>query len=141
MCWRHKVLTLRSRVYNISTQKHHKMVEQPLLLLKAVTLFLSTGICLLCLSAFLDATLLSEKMVFVGWLFRLRQSTKSTKSPIAFRILCQVSVWQSAILLQISCKSVQPVPVRVEQPVSPVSSSGDATSNPPFPKMPKCCQN
>ncbi len=40
-------------------------------------------------------------------------------------------------LLPISCKSVQPVPARVEEPASPVrqSSSGGATNNPPFPKM------
>ncbi len=46
----------------------------------------------------------------------------------------QVSVWQSVTLLPISCKSVQPVPARVEEPVSLVrqSSSGGATNNPPF---------
>ena len=39
----------------------------------------------------------------------------------------QVSARQSATLLSISCKSVQPVPVRVEEPVSKVrqSSSGN----------------
>ena len=38
------------------------------------------------------------------------------------------------------CLSVQPVSVRVEEPVSPVrqsSSSGGVTNNSPFPKMPK----
>ena len=51
---------------------------------------------------------------------------------------CQVRAWQSAILLPISCKSVQPVPARVEEPVSLIrqSSSGGVTNNPPFPKMP-----
>ena len=34
--------------------------------------------------------------------------------------LRQVSAWQSATLLPISCKSVQPVPAWVEEPVSPV---------------------
>ncbi len=52
----------------------------------------------------------------------------------------QVSAWQSGALLPvpISCKLVQPVPTWVEKPVSPVkhSSSGGATNNPPFPKMP-----
>ncbi len=32
----------------------------------------------------------------------------------------QVSAWQSAALLPISCKSAQPVPAWVEEPVSPV---------------------
>ena len=32
----------------------------------------------------------------------------------------KVSAWQSATLLPISCKSVLPVPARVEEPVSPV---------------------
>ncbi len=50
---------------------------------------------------------------------------------ILFR--CQVSVWQSATLLPISCKSVHPVPSRVEEPVSPVS--GGAPNNSPFPNM------
>ncbi len=62
---------------------------------------------------------------------------------------CQVSVWQSATLLPTSCNSVQPVPARVEKPVSLArqSSSGDVTNNPPFPKMPQSqhgkvgCQN
>ncbi len=47
------------------------------------------------------------------------------------------SAWQSATLLPISCKSVQPVPVWVEEPVSSVrqSSSSGATNNPPFPKF------
>ncbi len=52
--------------------------------------------------------------------------------------LCrQVSAWQSATLLPISCNWLQPVPARVEEPVSPVrqSFSGGATNNPPFPKM------
>ncbi len=35
----------------------------------------------------------------------------------------QVSAWQSATLLPISCNSVQPVPARVEEPVSPVRQS------------------
>ena len=35
-------------------------------------------------------------------------------------MVCQVSAWQSATMLPISCKSVQPVPARVEQPVSSV---------------------
>ncbi len=50
----------------------------------------------------------------------------------------QVSAWQSATLLPISCKSVQPVPARVEEPGSPVrqSSTGGATNNPPFPNLP-----
>ena len=41
-----------------------------------------------------------------------------------------------SILLPISCKSVQPVPARVEELVSPIrqSSSGGATDNPPFPQ-------
>ena len=34
----------------------------------------------------------------------------------------QVSVWQSATLLPISCRSVQPVPARVEEPVGPESN-------------------
>ncbi len=48
-----------------------------------------------------------------------------------------VSVWQSATLLQISCKSVQPVPARVEERVSPVRqfSVGGVTNNSPFPKV------
>ena len=33
---------------------------------------------------------------------------------------CQVSAWQSATLLPISCKSAQPVSTRVEEPVSQV---------------------
>ena len=39
----------------------------------------------------------------------------------------QVSAWQSANFLPISCNSVQPVPVRVEDPISPIkqSSSGE----------------
>ena len=38
--------------------------------------------------------------------------------------LCgQVSAWQSATLLPISCNSVQPVPAWVKEPVSPVSHS------------------
>ncbi len=43
-----------------------------------------------------------------------------------------------ATLPQISCKSVQPVPARVEEPFSLVrqSSSGGVTSNPLFPNMP-----
>ncbi len=50
----------------------------------------------------------------------------------------QVSAWQSATLLPISCNSVQPVPAQVEELVSPVkqSSSDGTTNNPPFPKMP-----
>ncbi len=50
----------------------------------------------------------------------------------------QVSAWQSATLLPISCKSVQPVPAWLEEPVSPLrqSSSGGATNNAPFPKIP-----
>ncbi len=49
----------------------------------------------------------------------------------------QVSAWQSATQLQISCQSVQPVPAWVEEPVSPVRQAfiGGATNNPPFPKM------
>ncbi len=72
-----------------------------------------------------------------------------TATPTKKRVVCtldgyyyfyyygQVSELQSATLLPISCKSVQPVPARVEEPVSPVrqSSSGGATNNPPFPKM------
>ncbi len=48
-----------------------------------------------------------------------------------------VSAWLSATLLPISCKSVQPVPARVEDPVSLVwqSSSSGATINPTFHKM------
>ena len=38
---------------------------------------------------------------------------------------CQVSDWQSATLLPISCKSVQPVPAWVEELVSPVRHSSD----------------
>ena len=52
----------------------------------------------------------------------------------------QVSARQSATLLLISCRSVQPVPARVEEPVSPVrqSSSGGVTKNiHPFPRRPK----
>ena len=47
-------------------------------------------------------------------------------------ILCQFSAWQSAMLLPMSCKSVQPVPAFIKDPVSPVgqSFSGDATNNP-----------
>ncbi len=43
--------------------------------------------------------------------------------------VCQVSAWQSATLLPISCKSLQPVPAWVEGPVSPArqSSSGGVT--------------
>ena len=51
----------------------------------------------------------------------------------------QVSVWQSATLLPISCNSVQPVPTWVEEPVSPVrqsSSDGPRTIH-PFPRCPK----
>ena len=46
-------------------------------------------------------------------------------------LLNQISAWQLAIKLPISCKSVQPVPVRVEEPVSPArqSSGGGATNN------------
>ena len=57
---------------------------------------------------------------------------------ISICVLGQVRAWQSAKLLLINCKSVQPVPARVEEPISPVkqSSSGGATNNPPFPKMP-----
>ncbi len=40
--------------------------------------------------------------------------------PICILIQRQISAWQSATLLPISCKSVQPVPVRVEEHVSPV---------------------
>ena len=50
-----------------------------------------------------------------------------------------LKVWQSATLLLIRCKSAQqPVPARVEEPVTPIrqSASGGATNNPPFPKMP-----
>ena len=50
----------------------------------------------------------------------------------------QVSTLQSAD--QLSCKSVQPVPARVEDPISPVrqSSSGGAANNLyPFPRCPK----
>ena len=36
---------------------------------------------------------------------------------IALFCLCLVSVWQSATLLPISCKSVHPVPAKVEEPV------------------------
>ena len=36
---------------------------------------------------------------------------------------CQVSAWQTATLLPISCKSEQPVPARVEEPVSTVRQS------------------
>ena len=45
-------------------------------------------------------------------------------------ISIQVSAWQSATLLPISCKSAQSVPARVEEPVSPVrqSSSGSTLS-------------
>ncbi len=51
---------------------------------------------------------------------------------------CQVSACQSAAPLPISCKLVQPVIARVEEPVSPVrqSSSCGVTNNPLFPKMP-----
>ena len=50
----------------------------------------------------------------------------------------QVSAWQSATLLPISCKSSQPVPAQVEEPFSLVRrfTSGGATNNPPFPEMP-----
>ncbi len=43
----------------------------------------------------------------------------------------QVSAWQSATLLPISCKSVRPVSARVENPVSPVrqSSYGSSKNN------------
>ena len=61
----------------------------------------------------------------------------------------QVSAWQSATLLPIRCKSVQPVPARVDEPASLLSqsSSAGATNNSPFPKMPQAsmrkvgCQN
>ena len=46
----------------------------------------------------------------------------------SFGKLGQVSAWQSATLLPISCKSVQPVPARVEEPVSLVKLSQDALS-------------
>ena len=45
----------------------------------------------------------------------------------------QVSAWQSATLLPIGCKSVQPVPARVEEPVSPARQS----TIHPFPRCPK----
>ena len=53
----------------------------------------------------------------------------------------QVSAWQSPTLLPISCKSVQPVPVRVEETVSLVrqSSSGGVTYSPPL--LVVGCQN
>ncbi len=46
----------------------------------------------------------------------------------------QVSAWHHTTLLSISCKSVPPVPARVEEPISPVrqSSSGCATINPSY---------
>ena len=49
--------------------------------------------------------------------------------------LGQVSAWLSATLLPISCKSAQPVPAWLEEPVSrPVrqSSSSGVTNNPPL---------
>ena len=48
----------------------------------------------------------------------------------------QVSTWQSATLLPISCKSAQPVTARVDKPVSLVrqSSSGGARTIHPFPR-------
>ncbi len=72
----------------------------------------------------------------------LRRTEKTTKWNILVAMVKfhfgQVSDWQSVTLLPISCKSVQPVPARVEEPVSPArpSSSGGVTNNPPFPKMP-----
>ncbi len=40
-----------------------------------------------------------------------------------YKFKSQVSAWKSATLLPIGCKSVQPVPARVEEPVSPVRHS------------------
>ena len=42
------------------------------------------------------------------------------------------------VVLNFSVRSLRPVPVRVEEPVSTVRhfSSGGASNNPPFPKMP-----
>ena len=61
------------------------------------------------------------------------------------RSTCRVSAWQTATMLPISSKSVQPVPAWVEEPASMVrqSSSGGATNNPPFRNMPYevGCQN
>ena len=66
---------------------------------------------------------------------------KNFGMPVGFAIYkygaSQISAWQSATLLPISCNSVQSVPARIEEPVSPVrqSSTGGATNNPTFPKM------
>ena len=45
----------------------------------------------------------------------------------------QVTAWQSVTLLPITCKSVQPLPARVEEPVCPVrqSPSGGVTNKVP----------
>ncbi len=62
-----------------------------------------------------------------------------------FIVQCQVSAWQSVTLPPISCKSAQPVPSWVEEPVSPVRlpSSGSGTNNQLFlfRKMKVGCQN
>ncbi len=54
--------------------------------------------------------------------------------------MCQVSAWQSATLIPISCKSAQPVPARVEESVSPVRRSSIVVvprTIHPFPGCPK----
>ncbi len=53
-------------------------------------------------------------------------------------ILCQVSAWQSAMLLPISCKSVQPVPSRVEEPVSSTRPSSSAVVPQTIHPFPRC---
>ncbi len=68
--------------------------------------------------------------------FEQKTNNKNNKVTWLFRWvknLCQVSAWQSATLL-----TIIPVSAQVDVPVSPVRqySSGDATNNPPFPKMP-----
>ncbi len=65
-------------------------------------------------------------------------SLRNVASWIVFAYRGQVSACQSATLQPISCKSVQPVPARVDEPVSPVrqSSSGgeQSTLSPRCPK-------
>ncbi len=85
---------------------------------------------------------LTVKLKCVIWFDHKENVTLLHKSDSAtywqFSSVSQVNAWQSATLLPISCTSVQPVPARVEEPVSSVrqSSSGGTRNNPPFPKMP-----
>ena len=63
----------------------------------------------------------------------LRDKPRMLRAKFKCHILptqCQVSAWQSATLLAINCKSVQPVPARVDEPVNPVRQSSYGGAGP-----------